>query len=78
MPLHKGCPRQAGLAGCYLDHGGSRGPFAAEGNDQDRIPAVAEISLVEGNDQHPVADWRVAQIRRPYFAPAWQWVIRQS
>ena len=78
MPLHKGWPRQTGLAGGYFDHGGSRGSFAAEGNDQDRIPAVAEISLVEGNDQYPMTDWRVAQIRRLYFATAWQWIIRQS
>jgi hypothetical protein len=34
--------------------------------------------LVEGNDQYPMTDGRVAQIRRPYLAPARQWIIRQS
>jgi hypothetical protein len=78
MSLHEGCPRQPGFARSNLDHGSSFWSFATEWNDQDGVPAVVEISLVERNDQYPVANRRITQIRGPNLPPARQWVTRQN
>ncbi len=70
MPLHEGWARQAGFAGSNLDDGRTLRPFAAERNDQDGVPSVAEISLIERNDQYPMADGRITEVGSPDLPPS--------
>lgn len=65
MSLHEGWPRQTGFTGGNRDDGRALRSFAAEGNDEDGVPAVTEIPLIERNDQYPMADRRIAQVRGP-------------
>ena len=78
MAFHERWPWQTGFARSHLDYGRSRRSLTTEGNDQDGVPAVAEISLIERNDQHPMADWRITEIRGPDFSSARQRTIRQN
>jgi hypothetical protein len=78
MPLHEGCARQPGFAGSNLNHGRSFWSSATEWNDKDRIPALAKISLIERDYQHPMADRRITQIRGPYLPSTRQRVTRQN
>lgn len=78
MPLHKGRPWQTGFAGSNLDHGRSHRPFTAEGNNQDGVPAVTEISLVERNNQYPMTNRRIPEVRSPDLPSSRQCITRQS
>ena len=71
MAFHERWPWQTGFARSHLDYGSSLWSLTTEGNDQDGVPAIAEISLIERDDQHPVADRRTPEIRGPYLSTAW-------
>ena len=60
VSFDEGWPGQSGFAGRKLDDGRAFGAAAAEGNDQHRFGAGAEISLIQRDDQHPVANRRIA------------------
>lgn len=78
MPLYEGGAGQPGFAGSNLDHCRSFWTLATEWNDQYGIPAVAEISLIERNNQHPMADRRITQVRGPDLPSTRQWITRQN
>src|ERR1039458_4143434 len=73
MPLHEGWPWQPGFAQSNLDDGRPLRSFAAQRNDQDGVSSFTEISLIERNDQYPMADRRITQVRRPDLSSTRQW-----